>query len=125
MQRKIILTFLVIIVLVSVTLSVISYLSIHSTIDRSLQNRLGLAKIVSNSVEFFLNRSINRLNDISRWDNVNPSGRNREPAQKMLETIYRYSIFTEACFCLTSTATRCCPTRRISPICPTSRTSHT
>jgi len=100
MQRKIILTFLVIIVLVSVTLSVISYLSIHSTIDRSLQNRLGLAKIVSNSVEFFLNRSINRLNDISRWDNVNPSGRNREPAQKMLETIYRYSIFTEGVFLL-------------------------
>ncbi len=100
MQRKIILALILIIVVVSVTLSIISYVTIHASIDRSLQHRLAIARIVANTVELFLNRSINRLNDISHSENIDLADGDWTPERRALETIFKYSLFTEGVFLL-------------------------
>ena len=100
MQRKILIILILNLVIVSVTLSVVSYLTIHASIDRSLQNRLALARVISNYVEVLLSRSINRFRDIARSENVNLYDNDWKPEKRMLETAYKYSLFSEGVFLL-------------------------
>jgi signal transduction histidine kinase len=100
MQRKIIVALILIIVVVSVTLSIISYVTIHASIDRSLQNRLVIARIIADTVEVFLNRSIIRLHDVSSSEKIDLADNDWAPEQRMLETVYKYSLFTEGVFLL-------------------------
>jgi signal transduction histidine kinase len=100
MQRKILIVLILNIIVVSVTLSIVSYLTIHESIERSLQNRLAFARIISNYVEVLMSRSLNRLQDIARSEKINLYDKDWEPEKRMLETAYKYSLFTEGVFLL-------------------------
>src|SRR3989304_193319 len=100
MQKKIIIGIILNVVVISATLGIISYLAVRESIERSLQSRLALAKIISNYVEVVLNKNLYRLNDISLSGKINLDDRDWRPEKKMLETAYRYSLFTEGVFLL-------------------------
>ncbi|HMK55206.1 MAG TPA: ATP-binding protein [Dissulfurispiraceae bacterium] len=100
MQRKILIVLIINLVIVSVTLSVVSYLTIHASIDRSLQNRLALARVISNYVEVLISRSLNRFRDIARSERIDLHDGDWVPERRMLETAYKYSLFSEGVFLL-------------------------
>jgi signal transduction histidine kinase len=100
MQKKIIIGIILNVIVISATLGIISYLAVHESNERSLQNRLELAKHVSNYIEVFLNRSLYRLNTVSRSGKINLGSSDRQPEKRMLETVYKYSFFTEGVFLL-------------------------
>jgi len=100
MLRKILIALLLNVVIISVTLSVISYVAIHKSIEQSLHNRLALAQSMASYIEMTLNRSLNRLVDMANAEKINLYDDNWAPEQKMLETLYRYSVFTEGTFLL-------------------------
>lgn len=100
MQKKIIITIIFHVITISATLGIISYLALHDSIDRSLSNRLALAKIISNHVEVFLNNNLNRLYDLSLPGKINLKDANWVTEKRMLETAYKYSPFTEGVFFL-------------------------
>ena len=100
MQRKILIVLILNLVIVSVTLSVVSYLTIHAGIDRSLQYRLALARVISNYVEVLISRSLNRFHDIAKSENINLDDNDWQSEKRMLETAYKYSLFSEGVFLL-------------------------
>ncbi len=100
MQKKIIIAIILNVVIISATLGIISYFAVHESIERSLQNRLALARIISNYVEVFLNNNLYRLNDISLSGNGDLKDRDGQRVKRKLETVYKYSLFTEGVFLL-------------------------
>ncbi len=100
MQKKIIIAIILNVIVISATLGIISYLAVHESIKRSLQNRLALARIISNYVDIFLNNNLSRLNDISLSGKVNLKDDDRQSEKRMLENAYKYSLFTEGVFLL-------------------------
>ncbi len=100
MQKKIIIAIILNTVVISTTLGVISYLTVHGSIQKSLQSRLALAGIIRDYVESSLQSNLNRLYDISLSGKINLRDNNWEPAKKALETAYRYSLFTDGVFLL-------------------------
>jgi len=100
MQKKILIVLIINLVIVSVTLSIVSYLSIHASIDRSLQNRLALARVISNYVEVLISRSLNRFRDIAISEKIDLNDADWTPELRMLETAYKFSLFNEGVFLL-------------------------
>src|SRR3990172_3237488 len=100
MQKKLIIAVLLNVILISATLGIISYFAVHESINRSLQSRLALARIISNYVEVFLNNNLYRLKDISLSGKLNLKDHDWRPEKRMLETVYKYSLFTEGVFLL-------------------------
>ena len=100
MQKKLTIAVILNVLLISATLGVISYYSVHESIKRSLENRLALARIISNYVEVFLNNNLYRLKDISLPGKVNLKTHDWQREKRMLETVYKYSLFTEGVFLL-------------------------
>jgi signal transduction histidine kinase len=100
MQKKLIIAVLLNVIIISATLGIVSYYAVHESIQRSLQSRLALARIISNYVEVFLNNNLYRLKDISLSGNIDPNSRDLQREKRMLETVYKYSLFTEGVFLL-------------------------
>ncbi len=100
MQKKIIIAVIFYVILISVTLGIISDLAVHESIQRSLQDRLSLARTVANNVDFFLNRNLVKLEDVSVAGTINLKDKDRESKKRVLETIYKYSLFTDGVFLL-------------------------
>jgi signal transduction histidine kinase len=100
MQKKITVAIILNVVVISAILGIISYLTVHSSINRSLQNRLTLAEIVADYIESSLQNNLNRLYDISLSGEVDLHDNNWEPESKALETAYKYSLFTDGVFLL-------------------------
>jgi signal transduction histidine kinase len=100
MQKKITVAIIVNVIVISSTLGIISYLTVHSSINRSLQNRLMLAEIIADYIESSLQNNLNRLYDISLSGDVDLTDNNWEPENKALETAYKYSLFTDGVFLL-------------------------
>ncbi len=100
MQKKLIIAVLLNVIIISATLGIVSYYAVHESIQRSLENRLALARIISNYVEVFLNNNLYRLKDISLSGNLDPNSRDLQHEKRMLETVYKYSLFTEGVFLL-------------------------
>ncbi|MCK9419086.1 MAG: HAMP domain-containing protein [Nitrospirae bacterium] len=100
MQKKLIIAVLLNVIIISATLGIVSYYAVHESIQRSLQNRLALARIISNYVEVFLNNNLYRLKDISLSGTIDPNKRDWQHEKRMLETVYKYSLFTEGVFLL-------------------------
>lgn len=96
MRNKILIAIIINVVLISVTLGVISYITIHESINQALQNKLALTKIIAKYVDISLDNNINRLYEISHSEN----NTNRQQRQKMLESVYKYSVFSEGVFIL-------------------------
>ncbi|MBI4685459.1 MAG: HAMP domain-containing protein [Nitrospirae bacterium] len=100
MQKKILIAIILNVIVISATLGIISYFAVNESINRSLQDRLTLARIISNYVEVFLNRNLNRLYDVSLSGKINLEDDDWQPEKRMLETAYNYSLFTEGVFLL-------------------------
>jgi signal transduction histidine kinase len=100
MQKKITVAIILNVVIISCSLGIISYLAVHANIDRSLHNRIALAKIVSDYIESSLQNNLNRLYDISLSGSVDLHDGDWEPESRALETAYRYSFFTDGVFLL-------------------------
>jgi signal transduction histidine kinase len=100
MQKKITVAIIINVIVISATLGIISYLTVHSSINRSLQNRLMLAEIIADYIESSLQNNLNRLYDISLSGDVDLKDNDWEPENKALETAYKYSLFTDGVFLL-------------------------
>lgn len=100
MQKKITVAIIINVIVISATLGIISYLTVHSSINRSLQNRLMLAEIIADYIESSLQNNLNRLYDISLSGDVDLNDNDWEPENKALETAYKYSLFTDGVFLL-------------------------
>ena len=100
MQKKITVAIILNVIVISATLGIISYLTVHSSINRSLQNRLALAEIVSDYIESSLQNNLNRLYDISLSGEVDLQDGDWDPENRALETAYKYSLFTDGVFLL-------------------------
>jgi signal transduction histidine kinase len=100
MQKKIIVTIILFVIFISTTLGVTSYLTVQESINRSLRNRLMLAGLISDYIEFSLQNNLNRLYDISLSGKVDLRDNDWEPESKALETAYKYSLFTDGVFLL-------------------------
>ena len=100
MQKKIIIGIILNVLVISASLGIISYFAIHENINRSLQDRLALARIISNYVDVFLNKNLDRLNDITLSKKIDLKNPDEQPMKRMLETVYKYSLFTEGVFLL-------------------------
>lgn len=100
MQKKIIVAIILNVVVISTTLGIISYLTVHESINRSLKNRLTLAETIADYIEYSLQNNLNRLYDISLSGKVDLKDDNWESENRALETAYRYSLFTDGVFLL-------------------------
>src|SRR3989304_5633876 len=100
MQKKLIIAVLLNVILISATLGIISYFAVHESINRSLQSRLALARTHTNCPDVFLNNNLYRLKDISLSGKHNLKDHDWRPEKGMLETVYKYSLFTEGVFLL-------------------------
>ena len=69
MQKKLIIAVLLNVIIISATLGVVSYYAVHESIQRSLESRLALARIISNYVEVFLNNNflINLMKNMTHF----------------------------------------------------------
>ncbi len=100
MQKKLIIAVLLNVIIISATLGIVSYYAVHESIQRSLQSRLALARIIANYVEVFLNNNLYRLKDISLSGTIDTKSHDWRHEKRMLETVYKYSLFTEGVFLL-------------------------
>lgn len=100
MRKKIITAIILSVLLVSISVGVVSYISVSNTIEVSLSKRFALARTIANYVEVIINNNFNRLYDVSLSYKVDLKDGNWEPETKLLESAYRYSLFTEGVFLL-------------------------
>ncbi|TAL25021.1 MAG: HAMP domain-containing protein [Nitrospirae bacterium] len=103
MQKKIIVAIIINVIILSAGLGIIGHLTIDESIDRSLHSRLTLAGIIANNIDLLLERSLNRLYDISLSGKVDLNDNNWGPEREALRTAYQYSIFTDGIFLLDKT----------------------
>ncbi|MEW5744329.1 MAG: ATP-binding protein [Nitrospirota bacterium] len=100
MQRKILVAIILNVIIISATLGIISYLTINESIERSLKDRITLARIIADYLEVFLHNNLNRLFDVSLSGKVDLKDDDWEPERRALETAYRYSLFADGVFLL-------------------------
>jgi hypothetical protein len=102
MRNRIISLVILGILIILVSLGVISYLSVNASIERSLQNRITLANIISKYLDHELESNLKRLYDISLSGRVDFEDRDWAPEKKALKAAYEYSIFTDRIFLMDS-----------------------
>ncbi len=100
MQKKIIIAIIFYVIVITVTLGIISDLAVHQSINTSLQNRLALARTIANNVDFFLQRNLGKLEDAATSGEISLKDHERRSTKRTLETIYKYSLFTDGVFLL-------------------------
>ncbi|MBI5203908.1 MAG: HAMP domain-containing protein [Nitrospirae bacterium] len=103
MQKKIIIAIIINVIILSAGLGIIGHLTINQSIDRSLHSRLTLAGIIANNIDLLLERSLNRLYDISLSGKIDLKDNNWKPEKEALQIAYQYSIFTDGIFLMDRT----------------------
>ena len=98
MQRKILLLVIVSILVMLVSIGLVSYLTVRESITHSLEGHLTLARLLSKSLDYTLERNIIRLHDISFSGNVDLDDDDWAPEKRALHTAYEYSIFSDGVF---------------------------
>ncbi|HXX80927.1 MAG TPA: HAMP domain-containing protein [Thermodesulfovibrionales bacterium] len=98
MRRRITFSVVLSIFAILIALGIISYLSVHDSIQRSLQSRLTLANIIGKYFDYILETNLTRLYDISISGKIDFRNNDRETEKKALKTAYEYSIFTDRIF---------------------------
>ena len=81
MLKKILIAVIINIIVISVTLGVVSYITVHESINQALENRVALTKIIAKYVDISLDNSINRLYEIPYSNNSNSRKNNAESLQ--------------------------------------------
>ncbi len=103
MQKKIIIAIIINVIILSAGLGIIGHLTINQSIDRSLHSRLTLAGIIANNIDLLLERSLNRLYDISLSGKIDLKDNNWKPEKEALQIAYQYSIFSDGIFLMDKT----------------------
>ena len=98
MRRRITFSVVLSIFAILTALGIISYLSVHDSIQRSLQSRLTLANIIGKYFDYILETNLTRLYDISISGKIDFKDNDWESKKKALKTAYEYSIFTDRIF---------------------------
>ena len=100
MQKKIIVSTILSVLVILLGLGIISNISIHDSIRRSLNERAELAGMLANYTDHLLQDNLTRLFDISLSGAIDLNDGDNEAEYKALKTAYQYSIFTEGIFLL-------------------------
>jgi signal transduction histidine kinase len=100
LYKRIIISIILSILIIITSLGILSYLTVNDTIDRSMQRRVDLARMIARYTDSILEGNFNRLYDISLSGSVDFKDNNWEPEKKALEAAYQYSIFTDGIFLL-------------------------
>ena len=100
MQKRIIISILLSVLIILVSLGLVSYIHIEDSIERSYKNRLTEAQILATSIDHILEENLTRLYDISLSDKIDISDNNWAPEQGALKSAYHYSIFSDGVFLL-------------------------
>lgn len=100
MGRRITFSVILGIFTILICLGIVSYLSVHDSIQKSLDSRLALATIISKYFDRMLEENLTRLYDISISGKIDFNDNDRELAKKALKAAYEYSIFTDGVFLL-------------------------
>ncbi len=100
MQKRIIVSVILIILIIITSLGIVSYLTVANTIDRSMQRRIDLAKMIARYTDSILESNFNRLYDISLSGSIDFKDNSWGPEKKALAAAYQYSIFTDGIFLL-------------------------
>ena len=100
MQKKIVISILFTIIVISVSLGIISYIAVRESIDHALRHKLELSAIVAKNIDILLSSSLQRLYDISLYGTVSLADSNWTPELAALKKAYDYSIFSNGIFIL-------------------------
>ncbi len=100
MQKRIIISILLSVLIILVSLGFVSYLHIDDSIERSYEDRLSEAQILANSIDHILEENLTRLYDISLSDSIDLTDRSWVTEQEALKAAYHYSIFSDGVFLL-------------------------
>ena len=100
MQKRIIISILLSVLIILVSLGLVSYFHIEDSIERSYKNRLVEAQILATSIDRILEENLTRLYDISLSDKIDITDNNWLPEQDTLKAAYHYSIFSDGVFLL-------------------------
>jgi signal transduction histidine kinase len=100
MQKKIIISTLLSVIIILLSLGVISTLSINESIRHSLTERTELAGILASYTDYRLENNLTRLYDISLSGAIDLNDDNWEAEDIALRNAYQYSIFTDGIFLL-------------------------
>jgi signal transduction histidine kinase len=100
MQKRIIVSILLSVLIILVSLGVVSYYHIEQSIERSYDDRLTESRIIATSIDHILEENLTRLYDISLSDKIDITDSNWAPEQEALKNAYHYSIFSEGVFLL-------------------------
>lgn len=100
MQKKIIISILFTVIVISLSLGIISHIAVREGIDHALQHKLQLSAIVAKNTDVLLSSSLQRLYDISLSGAVSLADGNWKPELAALKKAYDYSIFSNGIFIL-------------------------
>ncbi len=100
MQKKIIISTLLSVIVILLSLGIISTLSINESIRHSLKERTELAGILASYTDYRLENNLTRLYDISLSGAIDLKDDDWEAEDNALRTAYQYSIFTDGIFLL-------------------------
>lgn len=100
MYKRIIISVILSISIIIVSLGIASYLTVNDTIERSLNKRVELAKIIARHIDSIIENNFNRLYDISLSGGIDFADNNWGPERKALQAAYQYSIFSDGIFLL-------------------------
>lgn len=98
MRKRITFSVILGIFAILISLGIISYMSVHDSIQRSLSNRLTLANIIGKYFDYLLEANTARLYDISNSGKIDFGDNDWQPEKKALKAAYEYSIFTDRIF---------------------------
>jgi signal transduction histidine kinase len=100
MQKRIIISILLSVLIILVSLGLVSYVHIEDSIERSYKRRLSEAQILATSIDHILEDNLTRLYDISLSDKIDITDNSWIPEQAALKEAYHYSIFSDGVFLL-------------------------
>jgi signal transduction histidine kinase len=100
MQKKIIISTLLSVIVILLSLGIISTLSINESIRHSLTERTQLAGILASYTDYRLQNNLTRLYDISLSGAIDLKDKDWEDEDNALRAAYQYSIFTDGIFLL-------------------------
>ena len=100
LRKRITLTIITGISIILLTFGIAGYYIIQGNIDRSLNEKLALARLIGNNVDNTIKDNIGRLYDISMSGKIDLLDGDFGPEREALRTAYQYSIFTDGVFLL-------------------------
>ncbi len=84
--------------IILVSVGITSNFIVRGSIEHSLDNRLVLASVIGQNIDYMLKSNITRLHDISLSGKVDLDDGDLGPEKRALRTAYEYSIFTDGIF---------------------------